>query len=660
MSNVAFVAEDKEFDFPLDIIPKDSLLYALITTDNKVDREIINKKLYIKTEYDKNEFQIIYDYLVNGKIPKNDDDESVMDYFLIDKFHSYDWVISRENKMRKYMYLPEYAQHEMNTDNLYELITIDETEFNKLKVPDVIQKDVLYDFNKLIKNDWSTIKESLISLDEIIKAMGRKCIVAGGKIFNSIFDTKVKNSDIDIFIYGCSQEEAIGKIKLLAKYINNKYLTVEGDHGYGVCLITRTANAITFKIRFGNDTTSSDGEYVSEESKVELQIIFRLYKSISEVLHGFDVDCCAMGYDGTSIYATKRCIYSLMNGYNTINFERMSPSYELRLAKYGSRGMGIYIPGLEKSKINTEEMAKFHKDVIDSYTNQEKKENDRYRFVNNLKGLDILLFLEYRLEHYKFNQRVIDSIRILCEERSDYSSVSYRRTTRGGNYIDDILHFLYRKHKIIKDSDKYLHLIEELRKDVPNIFENFEFLDNLSDENNDTDDEEDDNSPNNDDEDGTDNDDIDDAVGHNGEPLPEFDNFEDYINYLRGQQQENNLIIKHDDDDSLIDKNLNFSLEFKTNTVRKPMHVGTNNTFEYLSHLFYTHNRQRLTFVEIVNLICDYPIKVYNILTVVKPWTFEPSVKFKTINPGEQMTNTFNQSIYSDNNLWFYNKFYKK
>jgi len=37
---------------------------------------------------------------------------------------------------------------------------------------------------------------------------------------------------------------------------------------------------------------------VSKYPYRHIQIILRLYKSPAEILMGFDVDCCAVGYDG--------------------------------------------------------------------------------------------------------------------------------------------------------------------------------------------------------------------------------------------------------------------------------------------------------------------------------------------------------------------------
>ena len=83
-----------------------------------------------------------------------------------------------------------------------------------------------------------------------------------------------------------------------------------------------------------------------------VQIVLRLYSSPAEILAGFDVDapCCA--YDGDRVWANPRAIVSMMRQSNTVDMTRRSPSYEVRLAKYSSRGFEVYIPGLKRSEID--------------------------------------------------------------------------------------------------------------------------------------------------------------------------------------------------------------------------------------------------------------------------------------------------------------------
>ena len=80
--------------------------------------------------------------------------------------------------------------------------------------------------------------------------------------------------------------------------------------------------------------------------------MLRLYQSPAEILAGFDVDapCCA--YDGTRVWANPRAIVAMMRQCNTADVTRRSPSYEVRLSKYSSRGFEILVPGLKREEID--------------------------------------------------------------------------------------------------------------------------------------------------------------------------------------------------------------------------------------------------------------------------------------------------------------------
>lgn len=41
--------------------------------------------------------------------------------------------------------------------------------------------------------------------------------------------------------------------------------------------------------------------FVSEFPYRKVQIVLRLYKTLAEVLHGFDVDACSVGFDGHTV-----------------------------------------------------------------------------------------------------------------------------------------------------------------------------------------------------------------------------------------------------------------------------------------------------------------------------------------------------------------------
>eukprot|EP00026_Physarum_polycephalum_P000319 Phypoly_transcript_00319.p1 GENE.Phypoly_transcript_00319~~Phypoly_transcript_00319.p1 ORF type:complete len:1731 (-),score=444.64 Phypoly_transcript_00319:70-5262(-) len=138
-----------------------------------------------------------------------------------------------------------------------------------------------------------------------------------------------KSSDVDVFIYGLDAEQANKKMEEIYKHISDS-LHVEA-------IAFRSQHAVTI---------------VSQYPFRHVQIVLRLYKSPAEVLMGFDVDSCAMGYDGKNVFVMPRCQQALVSRFNTIDMTRRSPSYEMRLAKYSQRGFGVLVPFLERKKVD--------------------------------------------------------------------------------------------------------------------------------------------------------------------------------------------------------------------------------------------------------------------------------------------------------------------
>jgi hypothetical protein len=136
-------------------------------------------------------------------------------------------------------------------------------------------------------------------------------------------------SDVDLFIYGLSEEEAIKKIIQIEQCVKDSILTE--------ITTIRTKNAITI---------------VSQYPTRHIQIVLRVYKSVAEILTGFDVDCSCVAYDGKQVYAAPRALTAYMTQRNTIDLTRRSPSYESRLSKYSHRGFEVYWPLLERSRID--------------------------------------------------------------------------------------------------------------------------------------------------------------------------------------------------------------------------------------------------------------------------------------------------------------------
>jgi ankyrin repeat protein len=136
-------------------------------------------------------------------------------------------------------------------------------------------------------------------------------------------------SDVDLFLYGLNEEQAKEKIIQIEQSIRDAILTETTT--------IRTKNAITI---------------ASQYPTRHIQIVLRVYKSVSEILTGFDVDCSCAAYDGEQVYVSPRALAAYVTQTNVIDLSRRSPSYENRLSKYAHRGFEIYWPHLDRSKID--------------------------------------------------------------------------------------------------------------------------------------------------------------------------------------------------------------------------------------------------------------------------------------------------------------------
>jgi len=139
-----------------------------------------------------------------------------------------------------------------------------------------------------------------------------------------------------------------------------------------------------------------------------VQIILRLYRSPSEILLGFDIDCCCVGYDGKDLWCMERFRRAITKRYNLANKSRRSYTYEQRLFKYSKRGFAVAIPDLDKNNLNVQ---------IFQY--------NRYSKANGLKKLLLFDFREcQKISKGFFPKRVERRYQKLDQEGSDYSDVT--------------------------------------------------------------------------------------------------------------------------------------------------------------------------------------------------------------------------------------------
>lgn len=138
-----------------------------------------------------------------------------------------------------------------------------------------------------------------------------------------------KSSDVDLFLYAMSEDDATAKLQHI-------YAVVQQNTG-SRSEIVRAKHAVTIL-----------GQYPARH----IQIVLRIYKSPAEVLMGFDVDCCCVGFDGKKAYALPRAQRAITKGYNLVDLSRRSLTYEVRLFKYAKRGFQVALPGHDASRVD--------------------------------------------------------------------------------------------------------------------------------------------------------------------------------------------------------------------------------------------------------------------------------------------------------------------
>lgn len=207
-------------------------------------------------------------------------------------------------------------------------------EFFKVRLEDRWIRDNMYKYGLIEDQLYGLKNVKIVNKIEhnIYESFpGCKPIIAGGAALYMAGGTD-KYSDIDVFFVGddCDRVKKILN-KNKKKYIFNERCATHKKYGF--------------------------------------QVIFRKYNSISEIVHGFDLDCCGYLLYEEKLYATNRSHYSLTHKVNWFDPDRMSPSYVYRLCKYAKRGYEIMLPGISTSNFNYDLFYKNGLRYMNSYNN---------------------------------------------------------------------------------------------------------------------------------------------------------------------------------------------------------------------------------------------------------------------------------------------------
>ncbi|KAI5466053.1 ankyrin repeat-containing domain protein [Mariannaea sp. PMI_226] len=183
--------------------------------------------------------------------------------------------------------------------------------------------------SSLAELDWSNVVAAGSSVVNCLLPVPEAFKTTKRKLREYYHEKFCPASDVDLFLYGLTQDQAIERIKQIEQAIRDALLNE--------VTVVRTKHAITI---------------VSQYPVRHVQIVLRVYKSVSEILTGFDIDAAGGAYDGKQVYVTPRALGSFITQINQIDLTRRSPSYENRLSKYSHRNFEIYWPELDRSRID--------------------------------------------------------------------------------------------------------------------------------------------------------------------------------------------------------------------------------------------------------------------------------------------------------------------
>jgi hypothetical protein len=199
-------------------------------------------------------------------------------------------------------------------------------------------------------------------------------LIAGGSIRSILLNTGI--NDVDLFLYGIGTiEEGQTRIeKFIIDIYTNLYNLKNGVYIQKEILehnkIMKSADTNSqyrisqeFNKKYAdkyqpninmNISVYSNGNTITLfVNNVKIQLILRLYNTVSEILHGFDLGSSAVGFDGANVYFTSLSKFSFENMVNIIDCTRRSTTYENRLIKYFDSGFSIVLPNIDMKKLKT-------------------------------------------------------------------------------------------------------------------------------------------------------------------------------------------------------------------------------------------------------------------------------------------------------------------
>jgi len=162
----------------------------------------------------------------------------------------------------------------------------------------------------------------------VIGGMVLGCLTCDDASFRELFS----EADVDVYLVGVSGQDFRDRVASIIASLSNKVMNT--------CSVLRTAQSITLV----------PGTEVHGWKLPNVQIILTPYRSVAHLLFTTDIDCTAMGFDGSRLLATPRAREALATRRNIVRPEKYMVRgewrTEARYLKYAARGFRAVDLGL--------------------------------------------------------------------------------------------------------------------------------------------------------------------------------------------------------------------------------------------------------------------------------------------------------------------------
>lgn len=187
-------------------------------------------------------------------------------------------------------------------------------------------------------------------------------LAAGGKVLSNLVRADdAKESDIDLYLYGLDAEQANQKVRHIYQVWSDNLPASNQEK-----LVVKNPKTINFLPSYPN---------------CRVQIVLKLISSPTQALLNFDLDVCAIGFDGSRALMLPRCARAIETGYSVFTMDLIwghhlsdrRETQQSRVFKYADRGFGLRIlPSYAKSleEDDLERQCRRDDEMVGEYDNE--------------------------------------------------------------------------------------------------------------------------------------------------------------------------------------------------------------------------------------------------------------------------------------------------